>query len=405
MSNRALTWAFSQRLGGRASEKLVLLDLADHADDNHRAWPRVAYIAERTELSEATVLRAIKQLIEWGLVEKLKRRTQIGRPRANLYTLRLDREAPLELAEPTVMVTVGVEEDSENADEIEVSGAAPVADSHPADSHGDSHMTCTTTVTNRTLTSEPSITSAAKTKPAAPVQRQQPESSTPAPAERPPTSPAAPVRGPLPAAPSGDAAGLPRKANADSGEAVRDRYERATTAWQRHNVYFAIGDETANWKAFRKLTADDQLGLLASIDNFLTGKKAEYARWKNAPKAERATRKPKIPPLRDVCAFELWRLAGTPSEPGPAAKILEQHVELCRSIAGRAAANAIWVEAGTDAWRAWTAFFRLHGQRLGVRRATISDQMEVKARAGSEGWRFPSQFPPKETDHGQEKAA
>ena len=400
MSNRALTWAFSQRLGGRASEKLVLLDLADHADDNHRAWPRMAYIAERTELSEATVLRAIKQLIEWGLVEKLKRRGSLGRPRANLYTLRLDREAPLELAKPTVTMTVGDGDDSENADEIYVSEDGEGTDLHPADSHGDSHMTCTTTVTNRTLTSEPSITSAAKTKPAAPVQRQQPEASTPEGAEGQP-SPAADTGNPSGVPASGTAESQPRRANAESGDAIRDRYERATTAWQRHNVYFAIGDATANWKAFRKLTADEQLGLLASIDNFLTGKKAEYARWKNAPKGERSTRKPKIPPLRDVCAFELWRLAGTPSEPGPAAKILEQHVELCRSIAARAS-NAIWVEAGTDAWRAWTAFFRLHGQRLGVRKATISDQMEVKARAGSDGWRFPSEYPPSDQ---QEQAA
>ena len=52
------------------SEKMVLLVIADHADDEGRnAWPSVSTIARKASVSERQAQRLIKQLTKVGLVE------------------------------------------------------------------------------------------------------------------------------------------------------------------------------------------------------------------------------------------------------------------------------------------------------------------------------------------------
>lgn len=46
----------------RATVKIVLLKLADNANDNGKCWPSMARIAHETELSERSVIRAIEDL-------------------------------------------------------------------------------------------------------------------------------------------------------------------------------------------------------------------------------------------------------------------------------------------------------------------------------------------------------
>ena len=58
-------------------QKLVLLALADHADDAGLCWPSAATISERTGLSESTTRRAIAELEKLG---HLTRKYQTGRP-------------------------------------------------------------------------------------------------------------------------------------------------------------------------------------------------------------------------------------------------------------------------------------------------------------------------------------
>ena len=67
-------WAVS---GISPPQKLVLLALADHADDAGLCWPSVATISERTGLSESTTRRAIAELEKLG---HLTRKFQTGRP-------------------------------------------------------------------------------------------------------------------------------------------------------------------------------------------------------------------------------------------------------------------------------------------------------------------------------------
>jgi hypothetical protein len=60
MSNCALSWAWAQSVS--STEKLVLLCLADHADQAGRCWPSLTRIQERTGLARSTVAKVLDQL-------------------------------------------------------------------------------------------------------------------------------------------------------------------------------------------------------------------------------------------------------------------------------------------------------------------------------------------------------
>lgn len=51
-----------------ASERLVMLSLADHADDHGYSYPSIKRLCERTSLSERTVQGTIKKLVGRGLL-------------------------------------------------------------------------------------------------------------------------------------------------------------------------------------------------------------------------------------------------------------------------------------------------------------------------------------------------
>jgi hypothetical protein len=67
MSFTATRWAWSQPTG-RSSSKLVLLALADRADDAGMAYPSIATLAADTDLDRKTVMPALAHLERLGLV-------------------------------------------------------------------------------------------------------------------------------------------------------------------------------------------------------------------------------------------------------------------------------------------------------------------------------------------------
>jgi hypothetical protein len=68
MSGKVATWAWDLKLS--PAEKLVLLKLADNAhEDGGSARPGVPYLARRTNLSERTVQRCLRELETQGLIE------------------------------------------------------------------------------------------------------------------------------------------------------------------------------------------------------------------------------------------------------------------------------------------------------------------------------------------------
>lgn len=73
MSAKATFWAWDQR-GLSSSQKLVLLCLADnHNEDSGRCDPSVQFIADKTALNRKTILRALSDLEDLGLVVSEKR--------------------------------------------------------------------------------------------------------------------------------------------------------------------------------------------------------------------------------------------------------------------------------------------------------------------------------------------
>ena len=67
-----------------SSECLVLIALADHADDMGRCYPSIGRLAKRTKLSDRGVQKVISRLIEKGFVTVTPCAGQGG---ANLYTV------------------------------------------------------------------------------------------------------------------------------------------------------------------------------------------------------------------------------------------------------------------------------------------------------------------------------
>lgn len=65
----ALAWETSLP----STEKMVLLCLSDFANDDGSCWPSIATIVHKTSMGERTVQRAIKRLIQTGVLTKQER--------------------------------------------------------------------------------------------------------------------------------------------------------------------------------------------------------------------------------------------------------------------------------------------------------------------------------------------
>lgn len=91
MSTKCLTWAID-RTTGSATRKIVLLLLADLADEQYTCYPGREYLAERAELSPGVVSKVITQLAADGLVRVLRRAKRAGGRRSNRYLLLINGE-------------------------------------------------------------------------------------------------------------------------------------------------------------------------------------------------------------------------------------------------------------------------------------------------------------------------
>jgi DNA-binding transcriptional ArsR family regulator len=87
MSWRATSWA-AEQITGSPITKLVLLKLADNANDEGVCWPSVPLIADHTELSIRTVQEHLHRLEAKGLL-RIERRQANGLNMANVYHLQL----------------------------------------------------------------------------------------------------------------------------------------------------------------------------------------------------------------------------------------------------------------------------------------------------------------------------
>lgn len=84
MSVRVTTWVWMQIVGD-AEAKLVLLKLADQANDDGECWPSRRTIAEACETSVSTVTRSIRYLVGHGYIQARIRQREDGGRTSNLY--------------------------------------------------------------------------------------------------------------------------------------------------------------------------------------------------------------------------------------------------------------------------------------------------------------------------------
>lgn len=94
MSVRAMTWAWEQD-GTTPShprpitpvQKLVLMRLGDHANDEGICWPGKDHLAARCCCSKRTIDAAIAELVKRGLIRVKRRKNEDGTDAPNVYIL------------------------------------------------------------------------------------------------------------------------------------------------------------------------------------------------------------------------------------------------------------------------------------------------------------------------------
>ena len=72
---------------GNPLRKLVLIKLADNANDQGECWPSYQYIADQCEMSKRSVMAHIEALIESGFLRKELRIGGVKGNKSNVYTL------------------------------------------------------------------------------------------------------------------------------------------------------------------------------------------------------------------------------------------------------------------------------------------------------------------------------
>ncbi|MEX4582180.1 helix-turn-helix domain-containing protein [Haemophilus influenzae] len=89
MSMRLMVQAMNCKVGNPA-RKLVLLKLADNANDDGICFPSYQYIADKCEMTRRSAINHIEYLIKIGLVSKKERKNKDGSI-SNLYFLHLEQ--------------------------------------------------------------------------------------------------------------------------------------------------------------------------------------------------------------------------------------------------------------------------------------------------------------------------
>ena len=88
MSIQAVSWAMSQRVGSPTG-KILLICLADYANEQGECWPSQKTIADNTELSERATRDWLKKLEAKGFISRSRRHRTNGSRTSDLFVLNL----------------------------------------------------------------------------------------------------------------------------------------------------------------------------------------------------------------------------------------------------------------------------------------------------------------------------
>jgi hypothetical protein len=80
-----------ERSKTEGNARLVLLSLADCANDDGACWPSIRKISEKANLSEPIAKKYLNALIEVGVVKREEREDHSGRQTSNYYTIMVDQ--------------------------------------------------------------------------------------------------------------------------------------------------------------------------------------------------------------------------------------------------------------------------------------------------------------------------
>ena len=139
MSMRLMVEVFHTEVGN-PMHKLVLLKLADNANDNGECYPSYHHIAKECEISKRTAMRAVDSLCEKGLLIKQPRYLIGGKEQtSNFYVIVLPS------LHGSVTMTPGVVTQSHQGSDTESPGV--VSQSHP----NQSYITSKENIKNNTL--------------------------------------------------------------------------------------------------------------------------------------------------------------------------------------------------------------------------------------------------------------
>jgi hypothetical protein len=86
MSFQAMAWAIQQKLDDPLA-KLLLLTLANYANEQHESWPSMNRLADDTAMSKRSVINKLAELERSGLLTKRSELTQQGVISHNVYRL------------------------------------------------------------------------------------------------------------------------------------------------------------------------------------------------------------------------------------------------------------------------------------------------------------------------------
>jgi hypothetical protein len=399
MSLKAMIWALDLQVPGTV--KLVLVTLGEYADKEGVCWPGYPELSSRASVSEGTVRRSIKNLVEWGLIEAIERFHPSGKQRSNLYKLRLDRQAPDDVASKIAKEIRGTTEDTPRRDDSEKADETTACTSavsegdhggHPPDSTQGSHTDhpegVTQTTPNRTFQIEPSplppnrSVLASTNKTAAPSIDEALQQNSPA-------------------VPVGEVAGSAGKAkepdhDPNSEEFKRLQFKQLVDCWQQAGLIRFVGDETAAWKIFRAMSLEDRVEALAKAANYLKGKKAEWAAWNGEARAMRSRQAPKPATVKEYLGTKLFKLLGMPSEPVTVEKPKPVSTAWIAAVSGSKRSQfdrgAVFVNYPSPTFNDWIAAFQRAGLgMLGYRGVTIGGERKQGA------W-FATEHPPREEE-------
>ena len=90
MSIQAVAWAISQQVGGPAG-KVLLMCLANYADEKGLCWPSQATISREAELGVRTTRDWLKKLEQMGFIERTERRREDGSRTSDFIRLCMER--------------------------------------------------------------------------------------------------------------------------------------------------------------------------------------------------------------------------------------------------------------------------------------------------------------------------